>query len=173
MADLRPFFGAHRLTVNAELASLFHDETLAKLSGGVYILQEGTGIQLLGLVRLASPAAGVILPQENTVQTGAALPCPVHAVFSDENGETRRRIEHLTNAAPRAEFADGEISRRLWVVNDILALDAFRADLAPRKLRLLSGQAAYSQALAERDRLRQEAAFLPEQEFIPMCLTAE
>ena len=173
MADLQPFFGKHEAAVHAELAALFHNGALAKLSGGIYILEDENGIQLLGLVRLASPAAGIILPQEDTTQSRAALPCPVRAAFADESGETKRRMEHLMAAAPRVECAEEEATRRLWVVNDILALDAFRADFAPRKLRLLSGQSAYEQALAKRECLRQKAAFSQEQEFIPMCLTAK
>ena len=137
MADIAPLFGGHASAVHGALADLFRNDALRKLAPhGLCILEEEVGearrTVLIGLLRLTEWEAGVVLPAEETEETNS-LPCPLCAAFSDPRGETETRMAHLMRGTPRAEHTENGVTRRLWAINDILALEAFRADFSPRK----------------------------------------
>ena len=66
----------------------------------------------------------------------------IYSLYQDEKGETQKRIDRLSAGTPYCEFSDELVTHRLWIVNDKQALEAFRADFAPRKLYIADGHHA-------------------------------
>lgn len=151
---------------------------------GIYIYAENEGEKtrksLLCLVRLEAPDTGVI---DFDAADGEAQVCfaslkdktaqdlPVCAVYTDEDGETTRRLDRLTTGAPCYTETQGAICRSLWVVNDQMALEAFRAAFSARRLTVTGNAAQYGGALYYRDFCRKSAVFAPGSEFVFMQLT--
>lgn len=134
-------------------------------------------------VKLEDPENRVVLPHESTLTDARAdrlamlnsLACntsPVFALYSDKSGITGRRITLLAKTcAPRYNFNDGEVSHRLWVINDPIAINAVCEDFAERKLLIADGHHRYAAALEHRDLIRQSGRLLTNAEYIMMYLT--
>lgn len=159
---------------------------------GIYIYEEefltavdhGEKRSLKGivcLVRVEDFAAGVVLPHEETLSKAKkdrfelmkATNCnfsSIYSLYNDENGETLRRIDRLSSGTPRYEFSDGLVTHRLWIVNDKLALEAFRAEFASRKLYIADGHHRYETAINYRNYCRENAVWAPGSEFVMMTL---
>lgn len=159
---------------------------------GIYIYEEEflSGVDhgekkslkgILSLVRVEDFSAGVVLPHEETLSKAKkdrfelmkATNCnfsPIYSLYNDENGETRRRIDRLSAGKPVYEFSDGLVTHRLWVVNDKMAIEAFRMDFAPRKLYIADGHHRYETAINYRNYCRENAVWAPGSEFIMMML---
>lgn len=183
-----PYTGAGE-TLRAWLA----DGTL-KCDGdaGIYIYEEkfctavdhGEKRSLKGivcLVRVEDFAAGVVLPHEETLSKAKkdrfelmkATNCnfsQIYSLYIDETGETQRRIDRLSAGTPRYEFSDGLVTHRLWIVNDKLALEAFRSDFTDRKLYIADGHHRYETAINYRNYCRENAVWAPGSEFVMMML---
>lgn len=159
---------------------------------GIYIYEEEflTGVDhgerrslkgIVCLVRVEDFAAGVVLPHEETLSKAKrdrfelmkATNCnfsQIYSLYQDETGETQRRIDRLSAGTPRYEFFDGLVTHRLWIVNDKLALEAFRADFAARKLYIADGHHRYETAINYRNYCRENAVWAPGSEFVMMML---
>lgn len=94
----------------------------------------------------------------------------IYSLYQDEKGETQKRIDRLSAGTPYCEFSDGLVTHRLWIVNDKQALEAFRADFAPRKLYIADGHHRYETAIHYRDYCRENAVWAPGSEFVMMTL---
>lgn len=136
---------------------------------------------IISLVRVEDFAAGVVLPHEETLSKAKqdrfelmkATNCnfsQIYSLYIDENGETQKRIERLSAGTPRYEFSDGLVTHRLWVVNDKMALEAFRAEFAARKLYIADGHHRYETAINYRNYCRENAVWAPGSEFVMMML---
>ncbi|MBO5252343.1 MAG: DUF1015 domain-containing protein [Clostridia bacterium] len=136
---------------------------------------------IVSLVRVEDFSAGVVLPHEETLSKAKkdrfelmkATNCnfsQIYSLYVDENGETQRRIERLSQGTPRYEFSDGLVTHRLWVVNDKMALEAFRAEFASRKLYIADGHHRYETAINYRNYCRENAVWAPGSEFVMMML---
>lgn len=168
MADVTALSGESLARTGTALAEFFACPALARFPEGTAFVLEGAGkVFYLARLRLPEPGSGVVAPG-----TGAdfALPLPIVLSPAEPLPEARRRAERLlASTAPRAE-ANGLSVRS---VMDPLALEAFRFDLAARKLALLGGEAEYCAALDTRDRLRAAAAFDESVSFVPACILLE
>ena len=133
------------------------------------------------LVRVEDFSAGVVLPHEETLSKAKkdrfelmkATNCnfsSIYSLYQDEKGETQKRIDRLSAGTPYCEFSDGLVTHRLWIVNDKQALEAFRADFAPRKLYIADGHHRYETAIHYRDYCRENAVWAPGSEFVMMTL---
>ncbi len=136
---------------------------------------------IISLVRVEDFSAGVVLPHEETLSKAKkdrfelmkATNCnfsQIYSLYVDENGETQRRIERLSAGTPRYEFSDSLVTHRLWVVNDKMALEAFRAEFASRKLYIADGHHRYETAINYRNYCRENAVWAPGSEFVMMML---
>ncbi len=119
---------------------------------------------LIGAVALADPAAGIILPHENTMAgpvsdrlaltraTRANLE-PIFLLYSG-GGETSRIVSELVATPPQVETTtDDGVTHRLWVIDDPKVLTSVAADLLPRRAVIADGHhryATYRQYQAER-----------------------
>ncbi len=119
---------------------------------------------LIGAVALADPAAGIILPHENTMAgtvsdrlaltraTRANLE-PIFLLYSG-GGETSRVVSELVETVPQIETTtDDGVTHRLWAIDDPTVLTAMAADLLPRRAVIADGHhryATYRQYQAER-----------------------
>ena len=159
---------------------------------GIYIYEEEflTGVDhgdkkslkgIVSLVRVEDFAAGVVLPHEETLSKAKqdrfelmkATNCnfsQIYSLYIDEQGETQKRIDRLSAGTPRYEFSDGLVTHRLWIVNDKLALEAFRADFTDRKLYIADGHHRYETAINYRNHCRENAVWAPGSEFVMMML---
>ena len=133
------------------------------------------------LVRVEDFSAGVVLPHEETLSKAKkdrfelmkATNCnfsSIYSLYQDEKGETQKRIDRLSAGTPYCEFSDELVTHRLWIVNDKQALEAFRADFAPRKLYIADGHHRYETAIHYRDYCRENAVWAPGSEFVMMTL---
>ena len=136
---------------------------------------------IISLVRVEDFAAGVVLPHEETLSKAKqdrfelmkATNCnfsQIYSLYIDENGETQKRVERLSAGTPRYEFSDGLVTHRLWGVNDKMALEAFRAEFAARKLYIADGHHRYETAINYRNYCRENAVWAPGSEFVMMML---
>lgn len=136
---------------------------------------------IVSLVRVEDFSAGVVLPHEETLSKAKkdrfelmkATNCnfsQIYSLYVDENGETQRRIDRLSAGTPCYEFSDGLVTHRLWVVNDKMALKAFRAEFASRKLYIADGHHRYETAINYRNYCRENAVWAPGSEFVMMML---
>ena len=136
---------------------------------------------IVSLVRVEDFSAGVVLPHEETLSKAKkdrfelmkATNCnfsQIYSLYVDENGETQRRIDRLSAGTPRCEFSDGLVTHRLWVVNDKMALEAFRAEFVSRKLYIADGHHRYETAINYRNYCRENAVWAPGSEFVMMML---
>ena len=159
---------------------------------GIYIYEEEflTGVDhgekralkgIICLVRVEDFDAGVVLPHEETLSKAKqdrfslmqATNCnfsQIYSLYMDETGETRRRIDHLSSGTPRYEFSDGLVTHRLWIVNDAVAIEAFRSDFAARRLYIADGHHRYETAINYRNYCRENAVWAPGSEFVMMML---
>lgn len=159
---------------------------------GIYIYEEEflTGVDhgekralkgIICLVRVEDFDAGVVLPHEETLSKAKqdrfslmqATNCnfsQIYSLYMDETGETRRRIDHLSSGTPRCEFSDGLVTHRLWIVNDAVAIEAFRSDFAARRLYIADGHHRYETAINYRNYCRENAVWAPGSEFVMMML---
>ena len=159
---------------------------------GIYIYEEEflTGVDhgekkslkgIISLVRVEDFSTGVVLPHEETLSKAKkdrfelmkATNCnfsQIYSLYIDENGETQRRIDRLSAGTPRYEFSDGLVTHRLWIVNDKMALEAFRAEFASRKLYIADGHHRYETAINYRNYCRENAVWAPGSEFVMMML---
>ncbi|MCM3924752.1 DUF1015 domain-containing protein [Frankia sp. AiPs1] len=119
---------------------------------------------LIGAVALVDPAAGIILPHENTMAgtvsdrlaltraTRANLE-PIFLLYSG-GGETSRVVSELVETPPQVETTtDDGVTHRLWAIDDPAVLTAVAADLLPRRAVIADGHhryATYRQYQAER-----------------------
>lgn len=180
-------------TAGETLSAWLSDNTLAcDRDAGLYIYEEefldgvDRGVKkslkgLVCLVRVEDFAAGVVLPHEETLSKAKAdrfelmraTSCnfsQIYSLYRDETGETGRRLDRLSAGAPLVEFSDGLITHRLWIVNDKMAIEAFRADFAARRLYIADGHHRYETAIHYRDHCRENAVFAPGSEFVMMML---
>lgn len=136
---------------------------------------------IVSLVRVEDFSAGVVLPHEETLSKAKkdrfelmkATNCnfsQIYSLYVDENGETQRRIDRLSAGTPCYEFSDGLVTHRLWVVNDKMALEAFRAEFASRRLYIADGHHRYETAINYRNYCRENAVWAPGSEFVMMML---
>ena len=134
------------------------------MDAGIYLYEEQCAERaqalrgMICLVRLEDFAAGVILPQEGTLGTEkGGFPLmenfsQIYALYQDSQHTTRKRLENLAaSCPPRYEASDGPVTRRLWVVNDPVAIEALRKDFADRRLYLIDGRDRYEAALHDRE----------------------
>lgn len=136
---------------------------------------------IVSLVRVEDFSAGVVLPHEFTLSKAKkdrfelmkATNCnfsQIYSLYIDENGETQKRIDRLSAGTPCYEFSDGLVTHRLWIVNDKMALEAFRAEFASRKLYIADGHHRYETAINYRNYCRENAVWAPGSEFVMMML---
>lgn len=136
---------------------------------------------IVSLVRVEDFSAGVVLPHEFTLSKAKkdrfelmkATNCnfsQIYSLYIDENGETQKRIDRLSAGTPCYEFSDGLVTHRLWIVNDKMALKAFRAEFASRKLYIADGHHRYETAINYRNYCRENAVWAPGSEFVMMML---
>lgn len=132
-------------------------------------------------VKLEEFSKGIVLPHEETLSKAKedrfnlmkATSCnfsQIYSLYMDETGETRRRIDHLSSGTPRYEFSDGLVTHRLWIVNDAVAIEAFRSDFAARRLYIADGHHRYETAINYRNYCRENAVWAPGSEFVMMML---
>lgn len=169
MADLTALRGESLAAAQTALASFFDCSALARFpEGTAFVLEKGGAALYLARLRLPEAESGVV--SFGWEAPPFAPPLPVCAAPVDPVREARLRASHLMAAAKPRAAARGV---SVWPVQDPLALDAFRFDLAPAKLRLLCGAAEYRAALENRDRLRAGRAFAEDAEFLPVCILLE
>ncbi|MCK9877745.1 DUF1015 domain-containing protein [Frankia sp. Ag45/Mut15] len=119
---------------------------------------------LIGAVALADPAAGIILPHENTMagpvadrlaltQATEANLEPIFLLYAG-GGPTSRLVATVVTTTPTVETTtDDGVTHRLWLVDDPATLDAVAADLLPRRAVIADGHhryATYRQYQAQR-----------------------
>ncbi len=166
MADVTALCGESLAKAGEALAAFFGCPALARFpEGTAFLLEKDGALFYLARLRLPEVGSGVV-----TLRGDAAFaPLPIVLSPAEPLPEARRRAENLTaSTAPRAA-ANGF---SVFGVLDPLALEAFRFDLAARKLALLGGETEYRAALENRDRLR-AAAFDPDASFVPACILLE
>jgi uncharacterized protein (DUF1015 family) len=133
----------------------------------VYEMRDGQSVTrgLLGALELRAPAAGVVLPHENTMAgpvadrlalmraTEANLE-PIYLVY-DGGGPASELVREADRVEPlaHANTADG-ISHRLWAVTDADAHAAVARDLAPRRALIADGHHRYATYLQLQTQLR-------------------
>lgn len=134
-------------------------------------------------VKLEEPESKIVIPHENTIAVDiddrfaliSATKCnfsPIFALYSDRTKITKNRVDLLSKTcAPRYNFFDGEVSHKMWVINDQIAINAIREDFTDRKLFIADGHHRYETALRYRDKLRGEGEYCPAAEYVMMYLT--
>jgi uncharacterized protein (DUF1015 family) len=111
---------------------------------------------LVGLVRLAAPDAGIVLPHENTMAgpvadrlaltaaTQANLE-PIFLVYDGTGGETSSIVAGAgDHPALFTTTTDDGVTHTVWSVTDEDILDAIRADLLPRRAVIADGHHRYA-----------------------------
>lgn len=145
------------------------------LTPGIYLYEDEFKIHgqiktikgILCRVKIEGYEKSVILPREKTLSKKRidrfnllkATSCnfsPIYCLFQDEERATMNRVATLSNCKPRFTVQDGEITRRLWLVNDPVAIKAFCEDFADRKLLIAEGHHRYEAALQLRNWYRDE-----------------
>jgi uncharacterized protein (DUF1015 family) len=122
---------------------------------------------ILCRVKLEDYKNSIIFPREETLSKNRihrfnlmkATFCnfsPIYSLYQDDDRVTAKRFEMLSSFKPRFTFSEGGVTRRLWVVNDPVAINAFREDFAARKLLIAQGHHRYEAALQLRDWCREE-----------------
>ncbi len=157
---------------------IYEQEFLSKMDKGETKVLRG----LICRVRLEDFAAGVVLPHEETLskakedrfQLMQATHCnfsQIYSLYQDEGHVTRKRLDNLAaGSAPRYQFSDGLVTHRLWVVNDLAAIEAIQEDFAGRKLYIADGHHRYETALNYRNHLREQGAWCPGADYVMMML---
>lgn len=109
-------------------------------------------------VKLEEFSKGVILPHENTLSKAKAdrfelmkaTACnfsQVYSLYIDPEHLTLGRLDNLSKDTPNVEVFDGEVTHRLWIVNDPVVIKAVASDFAERKLYIADGHHRYETAL--------------------------
>jgi len=122
---------------------------------------------ILCLIKIEDYEKSVILPREDTFSKNRidrfellkATSCqfsPIHCVYQDKEREILNRVETLSGFKPRFIFTEGEVTRRLWLVNDPVAIRAFYDDFADKQLLIAEGHHRYEAALQLRNWYREE-----------------
>lgn len=134
---------------------------------GIYIYEEefeakGRAYRVKGfitLVKLEEFSAGVVLPHEETLSKAKtdrfnlmdATGCnfsQIYSLYMDEERQTGRLIDALSNRAADICFTDAEgVTHRLWCVYDEAAIAKIGAQFAARKLYIADGHHRYETAL--------------------------
>lgn len=132
-------------------------------------------------VKLEEFSKGIILPHEETLSKAKedrfnlmkATSCnfsQIYSLYMDEKRETAARIDALSSGAPRYEFSDGEVTHRLWIVNDPVAIAAICEDFRDRKLYIADGHHRYETALNYRNWRREHGDTSPDPDYVMMML---
>lgn len=132
-------------------------------------------------VKLSEPQEGVILPHEETLdeakrdrlrlmQSTFCNISPVYGLYEDPKRETKERVDRLSDCKPRYTCALDGVTHRLWVVNDLVVLRAFRDDFQDRKLYIADGHHRYATALEFRRWCREQGKDCPGADFMMMGL---
>ncbi len=141
---------------------------------GLYLYEEefelnGTKKSFRGVicrVKLTPFSEGIVLPHENTLSkakedrfalmkaTGCNFSC-VYSLYLDEQRATEEKLSRLCAGSPNVETNDGEVTHRLWVVSDPVAIESICADFASRQLFIADGHHRYETALRYRDFCRE------------------
>lgn len=156
---------------------------------GIYIYEEefkayGETKRIKGLicrVKLIEFDKGVILPHEETLskakedrfQLMKATHCnfsQIYSLYMDEQHKTKSRIDALSKDTPRYEFFDGNVTHRMWIVNDPVAIEAICDDFSMRKLYIADGHHRYETALNFRNWCREQGVISPEPDYCMMML---
>ena len=133
------------------------------------------------LVKLEEFSKGIILPHEETLSKAKedrfnlmkATSCnfsQIYSLYMDEEHKTMDRIDALSSGKPRYEFSDGEVTHRLWIVNDKLAVKAISEDFADRKLYIADGHHRYETALNYRNWKREQGTADGSEDYVMMTL---
>ncbi len=144
-------------------------------TSGIYLYEDEFKINgqikkvkgILCRVKIEDYEKAVILPREETLSKNRidrfnllkATSCnfsPIYCVYQDEERATANRVSTLSSFKPRFTFSDGIVTRRLWLVNDPVAIKAICEDFADRKLFIAEGHHRYEAALQLRDWCREE-----------------
>lgn len=72
---------------------------------------------------------------------------PVSALYRDDERASADRLRLLSAGKPRLQFTQDNVTHRLWVINDILAIAALQDDFSKRRLTLAGGQDRFAAAL--------------------------
>lgn len=118
-------------------------------------------------VKVEEFSKGVVLPHEETLSKAKedrlnlmkATFCnfsQIYSLYLDEQHTTLSRIDALSADTPRYEFCDGEVTHRLWIVNDKEAIRAICDDFAERKLYIADGHHRYETAINFRNWCREQ-----------------
>ncbi len=157
--------------------------------GGLYIYEEeftayGQKKKVKGficLVKLEEFSKGIILPHEETLSKAKedrfnlmkATSCnfsQIYSLYMDEENKTMDRINALSSGRPRYEFSDGEVTHRMWLVNDKLAVKAISDDFTDRKLYIADGHHRYETALNYRSWRRENGTADGSEDYVMMML---
>lgn len=122
---------------------------------------------LICLVKLEEYEKGVVLPHEETLSKAKEdrfnlmkkTFCnfsQIYSLYRDEERRTLNRLDALSTGKPRYEFSDGEVTHRLWLVNDAVAVREICGDFTDRRLFIADGHHRYETALRFRDWCRSE-----------------
>ena len=122
-------------------------------------------------VKLSPFSEGIVLPHENTLSkakedrfalmqaTGCNFSC-VYSLYLDEQHTTEEKLSRLCADSPNIEMNDGEVTHRLWIVNDPIVIDSICSDFASRQLFIADGHHRYETALRYRDWCRENGLAL-------------
>ena len=137
---------------------------------------------LICLVHLEAFENNVVLPHEETLskakkdrfqllEATKTNFSQIYSLYPDPKHLTRQRMDQLTEKqTPRYEFSDGLVTHRMWVVNDPVAIEAFRDDFVDRKLYIADGHHRYETALNYQRHCRQEMLYTPGADCVMMFL---
>lgn len=117
-------------------------------------------------VKVEEFSKGVVLPHEETLskakqdrfnlmKTTFCNFSQIYSLYMDEEHKTLNRIDMLSKGKPRFEFSDGAVTHRLWIVNDLVAIQAICDDFADRKLYIADGHHRYETAINFRNYCRE------------------
>lgn len=156
---------------------------------GLYIYEEeftayGQTKKIKGFicrVKLEEFSKGIILPHEETLSKAKedrfnlmkATSCnfsQIYSLYMDDEHKTMNRIDALSTGRPRYEFSDGEVTHRLWIVNDRLAINAVCDDFADRKLYIADGHHRYETALNYRNWRKEQGLATGGEDYVMMML---
>lgn len=156
---------------------------------GLYIYEEefeafGARRKVKGvicLVKLEEFSKGIILPHEETLSKAKedrlnlmkATSCnfsQVYSLYMDEAHTTDARLNALSSGNPRYEFSDGEVTHRLWLVNDKEVIRAICGDFENRKLYIADGHHRYETALNYRNWRREQGKADGSEDYMMMML---
>lgn len=113
-------------------------------------------------LRLADPAAGIVLPHEGTLPRSLeaaterlrdlrAEPSAVYTLVEDD-GQIEEILDRVVGGRPDGECADGAGGmHRWWIVSDTPTIAALQDALRDRQLYIADGHHRYAAALAHRD----------------------